>query len=540
MLDKFISIQNVGRFRDCCPRGDVTFRKLTLLFAENGQGKTTFCAILRSLQTGQPEFILERKTLGIKDPVSVQLRLCGNNMAFRNNAWSATQPDIVVFDSVFVHNNVYAGDYVDHEHKKNLYRIIVGAQGVQLAKKIEELDGKIRDANTDIRSKKDALSRTLPSGTTIEAYLAWEPVKDIESKIQGKNTEIANRQRTLEKAAEIRTKGLLAKITLPAFPSDFLSILSKQLSDITADAEARLRRQINAHGMGSQGETWLSQGLGFLADDKCPFCGQGISENELIAAYRSHFNAAYKELKQEVKQLTQKVNNAIGESSLNTEQQTLSSNLTLVEFWKQFGQMAMPDFKFEDVRTKYTILHNLALALAQRKQQSPTEAVAPNADFQVAFDAVTALREPVESYNAAVDNCNALIKAQKSAVQQGDDINALKKDLANLDAKKKRFERGVVQACTEYQDALNAKNAIEEQKATAKGELDRHCQQILQTYQQSINTYLDHFNTGFRITNSRHLYTGGTPSSHYQIEINRCTVNLDSFVKNQNFDLSVL
>jgi ATP-dependent DNA helicase RecG len=41
MLEKFISIKNIGRFRDCCPRGDVTFRKLTLLFAENGRGKTT-------------------------------------------------------------------------------------------------------------------------------------------------------------------------------------------------------------------------------------------------------------------------------------------------------------------------------------------------------------------------------------------------------------------------------------------------------------------------------------------------------------------
>lgn len=524
MIEKIISIKNIGRFRDCSPRGDVAFRKLTLLFAENGRGKTTMCAILRSLQAGKHEFISERKTLGTIDPASVQIRLGGNNITFSNDVWSTHHLDIAVFDSVFVHDNVHAGDYVDHEHKKNLYRVIVGSQGVQLARQIEELDGKIRDANTDIRTKKDAASRTLPNGTDLEVYLTWQSVEDIETKIQQKNTEITNRQRTLEKANEIQSKGLLAKIALPEFPSDFLTILSKQLADITADAEARVRQQIGTHNMGYQGETWLSQGLNFVANNTCPFCGQGIIGNELIAAYRSHFNTSYKALKQEVAKLSQRITSSIEESSLNATQQTLSSNLRLVEFWNHFAQMAVPDFTFEDVQTKYATLRDFALA--QRKQQSPTEAVIPGDDFQAAFDAVAALQESVQTYNAAADTCNAIINAQKSSAQQGMDINALRRELAELEAKKKRFEPGVVQACKKYQDALNAKSALEKQKAMAKERLDQHCQQILQTYQQSINTYLDQFNAGFRITNSRHLYTGGTPSSHYQIEINNNAFDL--------------
>jgi wobble nucleotide-excising tRNase len=291
------------------------------------------------LQTGQPEFISERKTLGTTGPASVQIRVGRNTLSFSNNAWSATHPDIAIFDSVFIHDNVYAGDYVDHDHKKNLYRVIVGTQGVILARQIEKLDGKIREANRDSGTKKDAVSLTLPNGTTLEAYLAWQPVEDMETKIQQKNTEITKRQRVLEKAAEIQAKGLFSKIALPAFPSDFLTILAKQLMDITADAEARVRQQIASHQMGTQGETWLSQGLDFIANDKCPFCGQGINANDLIADYRSHFNAAYKALKQEVAQLRQRLTSTIGESTLNTTQQTLSNNLTLVEFWKQFDSV---------------------------------------------------------------------------------------------------------------------------------------------------------------------------------------------------------
>lgn len=526
MIEKFISIKNIGRFRDCSPRGDVTFRKLNLLFAENGRGKTTLCAILRSLQSGKPELIFERKTLGTSGPASVQIRRGGNNHTFGNNGWSDTHPDIAVFDSVFVHDNVYAGDYVEHDHKKNLYRVIVGAQGVQLAKQIEELDRKIRDANNEIRTKKEAVSRSLPNGVTLKAYLVWQPLADIENKIQQKNTEITNLQRTMEKATEIQSKGLLSKIVLPEFPPDFLTILSKQLEDITADAETQVRQQIVDHNMGVQGETWLSQGLGFVTNDKCPFCGQRITGIELIAAYRSHFNVAYKSLKQEVAQLTQRLINSIGESSLNPAQQRLSSNLTLIEFWKQFRKVDLPSFAFEDVRTKYATLHDLASALAKRKQQSPTEPITTGEDFQTALNEVTVLRKSVETYNNAVESANTLINKQKTAAQQGGDINALKKDIVDLEAKKKRFEPVVVQACKEYQDAIASKTALEKKKTAAKEQLDQHCHLILQTYEQAINSYLDQFNTGFRITNSRHHYTGGTPSSQYQIEINNHAVDL--------------
>ena len=526
MIEKFISIKNIGRFRDCNPRGDVSFRKLNLLFAENGRGKTTLCAILRSLQTGQHEFISERKSLGVTGSPSVQIRLNGNTINFGNHIWSAVYPDLAIFDSVFVHDNVYAGDYVDHDHKKNLYRVIVGAQGVELTKQIEKLDGKIRDANNKIRTKKEAVSRTLPNGVRFEAYLVWEPLADIDNKIQQKNTEITNLQRTLEKATEIQSKGLLSKIALPEFPSNFLTILSKQLADITADAEGKVRKQIIAHNMGAHGEAWLSQGLGFVANDKCPFCGQGITGIDLIAAYRSHFNAAYKNLKQEVAQLTQRVIDSIGESSLNPAQQTLSSNLTLVEFWKQFTEVALPSFAFEDARTKYATLLNFASSLAQRKQQSPTEPITPDEDFQTAFNEVATLQESVEVYNAAVDSANTIINKQKTAAQHGADINALKKELTGLEAKRKRFEPEVVQACKEYQDVLTAKNALEQHKSAKRDELDQYCRQIIQTYENSINAYLDLFNAGFRITNSRHQYTGGTPSSQYQIQINDCAVNL--------------
>src|SRR4051812_31381883 len=101
MLDKIIAIRNIGRFRNCAAAGDVAFRRFTLIFAENGRGKTTLCAILRSLLQNAPAFILGRATLGRPHPPEIQLLLGGGNVAFRGGAWSAPFPYLAVFDGTF-------------------------------------------------------------------------------------------------------------------------------------------------------------------------------------------------------------------------------------------------------------------------------------------------------------------------------------------------------------------------------------------------------------------------------------------------------
>jgi wobble nucleotide-excising tRNase len=526
MLEKIVQIKSIGRFRDYAASGDVTFRKLTLVYAENGRGKTTLCAILRSLQSGQPEFIAERKTLGIADAPFVHIRLNTASYQFVNGAWTVTHPDILIFDPVFVNENVYSGEYVEHEHKKNLYRVIVGTEGVRLARQIEDLDRQIRDVNSDLRTKREALSRHVPRGITLDAYLGWQPVTDIEEQIRQKTEELDARQRAAAKASEIQARGLFVQVQLPSLPPDFSTILAKQLTDIVVDAEEKVRQQVAQHQMGQQGESWLSQGLGYVRDDRCPFCGQGMQANVLIAAYRSHFSPAYRDLKQEVAQLAQRVNNAIGEVSLSSFQQAISGNAALVEFWRQFTTVDLPPLFFPEVQQKYTTLREKCLALAKRKQDSPTEAVTLDAEFTAALAEVDALRTTIATYNAAVDTVNLQVNEQKDAARSQADITALKNELAQLDALKKRFTPEVATACQAYQDALSAKAGLEQRKETLRQQLDQHCQNLLRTYEQSINEYLDQFNAGFRITNTRHLYTGGTPSSHYQIEINSTPLDL--------------
>ena len=81
LIQKIVKIENVGRFAKLTSSGDVIFRKLTLLYGENGHGKTTVAGILRSLSTGDPAYLAERATLGAVGGQVVHILLSTNAVA---------------------------------------------------------------------------------------------------------------------------------------------------------------------------------------------------------------------------------------------------------------------------------------------------------------------------------------------------------------------------------------------------------------------------------------------------------------------------
>ena len=121
-LGKIISVKNIGRFLNAAASGDVTFRHNTLVFAPNGRGKTTLCAILRSLKHGEPAYITGRRSLGSPDQPEVRFLLDNNRVNFNNGAWSETLPELAIFDATYVTENVHSGEAVDTEQRRNLYR----------------------------------------------------------------------------------------------------------------------------------------------------------------------------------------------------------------------------------------------------------------------------------------------------------------------------------------------------------------------------------------------------------------------------------
>src|SRR5437867_2722081 len=81
------------------------------------------------------------------------------------------------------------------------------------------------------------------------------------------------------------------------------------------------------HSMQGKGEAWLSEGLRYIAEEECPFCGQDLASVELIQAYASFFSKEYHALRDEVTRLSGQVEAAIGDRvSASLDQTVLQNN----------------------------------------------------------------------------------------------------------------------------------------------------------------------------------------------------------------------
>jgi len=523
MIKKIVKIKNVGRFVNYGASGDVELKRYDLVFGENGRGKTTLCAILRSLQSGDPAHIEGRKTLGRTDVPEITILMDdGGHAIFNNGAWNRTIPEIAIFDATFVSENVHSGDVVDIEHRRNLYSIVVGEQGVKLAKLIDDLDEKIRSINTEIRAKA-ALLQGYGQGMEADAFVALQQDAAIDDKIAAKEKELES----IRQAAQIKVRSALSSLTMPSFPrGDLEQLLHEAVEGIAADAERRVSDKIKAHAMHDRGESWLSEGVGYIAFNTCPFCNQSLDgATSMITAYRDFFSSAYNDLRAAIIEVRKQIVTALDEREVSKIDRTIEQNVAAVEFWSRFCELTPPEWKGGVVGDALYALRSAALRLVDRKSASPLADVVPDPAFSSAVADWESMRKYSIIYNRAVSFANVIIAAKKAAIVSVV-TGTVERELFRLRATKKRGESAVGHECTSYINDLATKKQGEERKAAVREQLDQHTGEVIERYQVTINQLLSDFQAGFAITGTSHDYRGGVPSSNYQILINNTPVDL--------------
>jgi wobble nucleotide-excising tRNase len=112
MIHRLQLLRNIGQFDSVNSVANIPLARLTVVYSENGRGKTTLAAVLRSLATGDPMPIAERRRLTAQHPPQVVLDCSGGPppAIFENNAWNRTLTDLVVFDGVFVEERALRPD----------------------------------------------------------------------------------------------------------------------------------------------------------------------------------------------------------------------------------------------------------------------------------------------------------------------------------------------------------------------------------------------------------------------------------------------
>ena len=338
-IGQFKHIKSIGRFRDSAARGDVTLKKYNLIFGENARGKTTLCAILRSLQLQDSSIIAGRKTLGSVDAPNVVVAMGGGGSAlFKNGAWTGVQPQLRIFDAHYVAENIYAGDVVGPDQRRNLCRVILGTEGVKLAKQYDEIEQRINTLNSSIREARGVLS-SHAGGMKLDEFLALAADPAVDAKIEEKARQVEG----LKEIDRLRLQAGLSTLQPPPLPTQLEAMLAKTIEDVSKDAGQTVRAHLAAHGMAEDGEDWITKGLGHTEGDSCPFCGQGLEGIDLVVAFRGFFSEAYQDFRHELQRHRENAERLFGEDRIELLVSAVSRNAAAAEIWMRYVRFAWPN-----------------------------------------------------------------------------------------------------------------------------------------------------------------------------------------------------
>lgn len=168
-LEKIISISQIGRFdayNSTGQGGDL--KDITLIYGPNGSGKSTITWLLRSLQSGSSLWINQRKRIpakmGTSSSIKIRVKEAENNkiITYGDTGWSCgAQPDIRIFDTTFIHNNLHSGETVNKEQRESLFQMLsVDEESrskfekiLELEKRVEKLLAREREVTKEIEIK---------------------------------------------------------------------------------------------------------------------------------------------------------------------------------------------------------------------------------------------------------------------------------------------------------------------------------------------------------------------------------------------------
>ena len=501
MITKCKRIKNVGKFYDfSCQANELDWHKNTFMFAPNAYGKSTLVNILRSLRDNDPKLIRSRRTLDKVTAPEAVIVIDGVNHVFNGTRWERPFPNIQIFDAPFIHANILAQE-IEHEHKKNIHKIIIGAQGIKLA---EELAG-LKNCEKDRRQQFDTLARQFAEAEfkqhTVDAFLSIPSTE--ESAVVARVQQLEQDIKSKESETQVRGLGFPRALSAIAFDlSSAKKIAAQKLAAVHEAAESRVLAHIDRNfKTKAEAKEFIQQGLDLVQAD-CPFCGQDLKNAAyLLEAYREFFDDAFRTYQQNLALQA----GALARWNLDNDLTALVSihntNIAILKQWEPFiGPQTLPDVvgSVDAFRPTLTGLKDKVQGELDRKQKDP------NADAELSqFDALAAelasLKMAVESYNTAVTAFTEKAKNYVASLPKSD-VASICVALAKEREIESRFKPEWKKWATDYPAVKKDDDNFLNQKNAKQAELAAYTKTIFETYQTRINKLLLSLGADFAVT----------------------------------------
>jgi wobble nucleotide-excising tRNase len=499
VITKIKRLKIIGKFYDFSgTENALEWRRNTFVFAPNAYGKSTLVNVLRSLRDNDPKLMRARKTLGATGSPQAVIVIDGMNHCF-DGRWDKSFASIKIFDAPFIQANILAHEIV-HEHKKNIHKIIIGAQGIKLADEFAALKTKEKAKSQDVAKLTEQFTRsrfTLP----LDAFLAMPPAK--EATIGERIQELEKDIKSKESETVVRGFGFTVQATSPSFDlSTAKSLATKILAAVNEVTQKKVLAHIDRNFKDkNQARQFIRQGLDLLHAD-CPFCGQDLrNAADLLKAYRELFDEAFRVYQQSLSQEVSSLRNWNLDNALTVLVSTHNANLATLRQWDPYlGAIVLPDVAstVENCRSNLVELKGTVLSELEKKQKDP-HADADLSQFDALSSQLAALKTAVEEYNAAVTTFSEKAK-QYVANLPNADVPSIRAALVMAQEIKKRFAPEWKKWATDYKAANKDALDLMTQKDEKQKELEDYSTTIFDMYQKRINEFLVTLGTDFAIT----------------------------------------
>lgn len=525
MIESIKCIKNLGPFKSI---ENVPLAKTTLIFAENGRGKTMLSEAFRSLAKNEPGLVAGRARIG-KDggePLIVLGQSGGDKvLRWERDGWKGGKPKMAVFNDAFVDANVCSGLEVSPSHLQGLHSVAVGEEGIQKARAYTEAGANV----TATRKAKEEIEKSIRdqigSEFKVDDFVRWEHCSDIDD-LFAKNQEAL---KVAANAARIRQRDRLKPLPMPKIDFDRIqNTLSSSIDDMTTKVSEMVAAHLATLWDGA--ESWLNEGwTRARADQPCPYCGQDLANSQLVDVFKHYFDATYQDAKKDVASMLQDFVSKNDESSRDKLLATASVNSQLLVEWKSDGLKASQPTRLDAeavVGTWQELSDGIVRAL-NAKIDAPLEAVAFDQRAQEAMDRFRSSVSSIKAENNKIVAVNTEIKGLVSQLK-GADIDGLEREARRLRCLKLRGEPAIDKSCTEFKAARFALKDAEATRNARRKEMSEHNESAFRRYGAAINHHLGRFNVGFRIDELKGVSPGGVVTTQFGIVINNEDVKLNS------------
>lgn len=521
MLERFSEIQGIGLLHEANGK-PYSCKKATLIYADNGRGKSTLTSVLRSISNGDASLIAARKTVDGKLPPKAVLQFgSGHSVSFENGTWSEQRPEVLVFDADFVEKNVYSGGTVSSGHRKNLLEFALGVPSVAARLEVEKTTKEAGDATEKVKSLVGQLSG-YHTGITLAQFEKLPPEDDIDAKIGMLQKRIS----AASGVATILAKPVPTPVAEPNFNiASLFQTLAGALENVHGDAERVVKQQITElHG--GEAENWLSQGLQFNSKESCPYCGQKTTDIDLIHAYQTYFNAAYKKLKDHVAAVHNMVGLNTAQSVIDRIEQGVAAASAQAQAWAEHVQVPTITFDVDKARTALDDFRSLVFILSLKKDASPAEPLGTVEEYEKAVELWQQVIAPLQEANLAINKAVEVINSYKGQLGS-EDLSQLQQQEQRLRATKNRYQTQVMKLFDEHSAAVSAAGCAEKGKKAAREKLDSLMTTTLGQYENDINKLLKNFGASFSIKGMSANFRGAGPRSEYGLSLRGKDVPLE-------------